>query len=163
MNSPQGDKKILEVFKKMGAEIKCDGGIYADTSRLHGCEIDISEIPDTFPTLAVLAARADGITKFVGGARLRIKESDRIETTARLLNALGIEVKVYDDGMDVVGGVLHGGEVDGAGDHRIVMAAAIAGTFATGDVIIHGAEAVSKSYPSFFEDFEKLGGKYHVI
>jgi len=163
INSPQGDKKILDVFEKMGAEINRDSGISVDTSKLSGCEIDISEIPDTFPTLAVMATRAEGVTRFVGGARLRIKESDRIETTAKLLGALGGTVHIYDDGMDVVGGVLHGGEVDGAGDHRIVMAAAIAGTFATGDVIIHGAEAVSKSYPSFFEDFEKLGGKYHVI
>lgn len=161
--SPQGDKRILGVFEAMGGRISYDKGIRADLSSLKGCTVDISEIPDTFPTLAVLATRAEGTTRFVNGARLRMKESDRIETTARLITALGGKVKVLDDGMEVTGCRLHGGTVDGAGDHRIVMAAAIAASFANGDTVINGAEAVSKSYPTFFEDYKKLGGECYVI
>ncbi|MBR6633140.1 MAG: 3-phosphoshikimate 1-carboxyvinyltransferase [Clostridia bacterium] len=163
LHSPQGDKRILDVFKALGGKIHEGKVIKADLSELSGCVIDISEIPDTFPTLAVLATRAKGETKFVGGARLRMKESDRIETTAKLIRALGGEVTEYDDGMSVKRCQLHGGEVDGAGDHRIVMATALASTLCDGEVIINGAEAVTKSYPSFFEDYEKLGGKCYVI
>ena len=162
-DSPQGDKGILEVFRALGGKVDVTDGITADLSVLQGCEIDISEIPDTFPTLAVLATRAEGVTSFVNGARLRIKESDRIETTARLITALGGRVRVLDDGMEVEGCTLHGGEVDGAGDHRIVMAAAMAAAFSQGDIVINGAEAVTKSYPDFFEDHKKLGGKCYVI
>lgn len=162
-DSPQGDKAILDVLEKMGAVIDNEGGISANLSSLRGCEIDISEIPDTFPTLAVLAASAEGKTRFVNGARLRIKESDRIEATANMLKALGCKAVTYSDGMEVEGCQLHGGEVDGVGDHRIVMAAAIAANLADSEVLIRGAEAVTKSYPSFFEDYKKLGGKCHVI
>ncbi len=162
-SSPQGDKNILDVFRALGGKVTTDSGVRVDVSMLSGCEIDISEIPDTFPTLAVLATRAEGTTKFVNGARLRIKESDRIETTAKLIRALGGKVTEYDDGMEVTGCKLYGGEVDGAGDHRIVMAAALAASFCEGEVIINGAEAVTKSYPSFFEDYKKLGGKCYVI
>ena len=96
--------------------------------------------------------------------RLRIKESDRLVSTAAMLNALGGNVEVTDDGLiiDPVGS-LHGGTVDGAGDHRIVMAAAIAATRADGEVIIKGAQAASKSYPDFFKDYTKLGGKVNGI
>ena len=162
-DSPQGDKKILDVFRALGGRIDTSDGIRADLSEMKGCVIDVSEIPDTFPTLAVLAARAEGVTSFVNGARLRMKESDRIETTARLITSLGGKVRVLDEGMEVEGCSLHGGEVDGAGDHRIVMAAAMAAAFCRGDVIINGAEAVTKSYPDFFEDYKKLGGKCNVI
>lgn len=162
-DSPQGDKAIVKVLEKMGAEISYKDGITADISSLSGCEIDISEIPDTFPTLAVLATMAKGVTRFINGARLRIKESDRIETTADMLRALGCNAVTFEDGMEVKGCQLHGGEVDGAGDHRIVMAAAMAASLCDGDVVINGAEAVTKSYPSFFEDYKKLGGKCYVI
>ena len=96
--------------------------------------------------------------------RLKIKESDRLATTAAMLNGLGGNVTVTDDGL-VIAPVetLHGGIVDGAGDHRIVMAAAIAATRADGDVIIKGAEAAEKSYPDFFKDYTNLGGKTNVI
>lgn len=162
-DSPQGDKKILDVFRALGGRIDTSDGIRADLSEMKGCVIDVSEIPDTFPTLAVLATRAEGVTSFVNGARLRMKESDRIETTARLITSLGGKVRVLDEGMEVEGCSLHGGEVDGSGDHRIVMAAAMAAAFSHGDVIINGAEAVTKSYPDFFEDYKKLGGKCNVI
>ncbi len=162
-NSPQGDKKIVEVLEAFGAKIILGEGITAKESELSGAKIDISEIPDMLPSLAVLASFAKGKTEFVGGARLRIKESDRLKTTTEMINSLGGKATELDEGLIIEGVGLKGGEVDGANDHRIVMAAAIGGSLSRNGVTIRGAEAVNKSYPSFFEDFSRAGGKYSVI
>lgn len=145
--SAQGDRAIERLLPKLGK----------------GTSVDLTQIPDLLPILAVAAARAEGVTYFVGGERLRLKESDRIETTAALLRALGIKTEELPGGLTVYGGSFTGGTVDGANDHRIVMAAAIAATTAEGAVTIRGSEAVAKSYPRFFEDFECLGGICHVL
>ncbi|MEE0928578.1 MAG: 3-phosphoshikimate 1-carboxyvinyltransferase, partial [Acutalibacteraceae bacterium] len=91
--------------------------------------------------------------------RLRIKESDRIKTTLAALNAMGIKTEEKTDGMIIYGGSPKGGIIDGANDHRIVMAFAVAAAFAEGESTILGAEAINKSYPEFFEDFKRIGGK----
>lgn len=145
-DSLQGDKRIVEYLCNFDAD-----------------EVDVSETPDLFPTLAVVAASKKGVTRLVGARRLRMKESDRIVTTLNMLKSLGGNVRELDDGLEIVGGSLRGGIVDGAGDHRIVMSAAIAATVCQGEVIVKNAEAVEKSYPAFFEDFKKLGGKCNVI
>lgn len=127
-------------------------------------EIDLSDCPDLLPPLAVMAAIRRGVTRFTHGARLRLKESDRLCTTAALLRVLGVEAEELPDGLSVRGGRrLSGGTVDGAGDHRIVMAAAAAAPVCTGPVTILGAEAVNKSYPSFWDEYKKLGGIVHVL
>ncbi|MDE6777289.1 MAG: 3-phosphoshikimate 1-carboxyvinyltransferase, partial [Oscillospiraceae bacterium] len=109
------------------------------------------------PILAVLATFADKPTRIFGAERLRIKESDRLETTANMLNALGGNIKILPDGLEIQPVEnLHGGVVDSAGDHRIAMCGAIAATRATETVTILGAECVDKSYPTFFEDYIKL-------
>ena len=97
-------------------------------------------------------------------ARLRDKESDRLSSVAGMLRSLGGSVREEPDRLHIVGGgYLRGGAVDGAGDHRIVMAAAIAAALCRTPVTIHGAEAVSKSYPGFFHDYDALGGTHHVV
>ena len=151
LNSVQGDKAIVDIAEKFR-----NGG---DLS-----VIDASDIPDLVPILAVLGTFGSERSVIYNAQRLRIKESDRLVSTAAMLNALGGNVEVTDDGLiiDPVGS-LHGGTVDGAGDHRIVMAAAIAATRADGEVIIKGAQAASKSYPDFFKDYTKLGGKVNGI
>ena len=102
-------------------------------------------------------------TAITGAARLRIKESDRLSAIADMLGSLGATVSVNEDGLDIAGyAMLRGATVEGVNDHRIVMAAAIAATVADGPVTITDAQAVNKSYPDFFRDFEKLGGKVHV-
>ena len=126
-------------------------------------EIDVSGIPDLLPPLAVMAAVRSGTTRFVNAARLRMKESDRLSTTAALLTALGIAAQTGPDFLTVQGGAITGGTVDGANDHRIVMAAAIAATASSGPVTIRGAEAVAKSYPDFWEVYQSLGGVTHVL
>ena len=127
-------------------------------------EIDISGCPDLLPPLAVMAAVCSGTTRFVNAARLRIKESDRLATVAALLNAIGCSAEELPDALIVRGNAqLTGGTVDGANDHRIVMAAAIAATACSAPVTILGAEAVKKSYPNFWDEYQRLGGDIHVL
>jgi len=127
-------------------------------------EIDISDCPDLLPPLAVMAAVRQGTTRFTNAARLRLKESDRLTTTAALVNALGGQAEELPEELIVHGQeALSGGTVDGANDHRIVMAAAVAATACSAPVTILGAEAVNKSYPGFWDDYRILGGDVHVL
>ena len=116
------------------------------------------------PVLAVLASFGRGESVIYNAQRLRIKESDRLETTAAMLNNLGGDVEITDDGLIIrPTGKMHSGTVESFGDHRIVMAASIAATAIDGEVLIKGAEAVEKSYPDFIKDYTMLGGKADVI
>ena len=127
-------------------------------------EIDVSDCPDLLPPLAVMAAFHDGATRLTNAARLRLKESDRLATVTKMLTALGGQVEEGPDWLAIPGTrFLKGGTVDGANDHRIVMAAAIAATRCTGPVTIMGAEAVNKSYPNFWEEYKRLGGIFDVL
>ncbi len=127
-------------------------------------EIDVSNCPDLLPPLAVMAAFHDGTTRLINAARLRLKESDRLATVTKMLTALGGQVEEGPDWLAIPGTrFLRGGTVDGANDHRIVMAAAIAATRCTGPVTILGAEAVNKSYPTFWEEYKRLGGEFDVL
>ena len=128
--------------------------------------MDVRNVPDLVPILAVLAASAEGTTVFTHADRLRFKESDRIRSTVKMLRSLGADAEETQDGLRIRGiGCSHrlrGGTVDGCGDHRIVMSAAVASIICEGPVVIEGAEAVCKSYPAFWEDFKKLGGKISI-
>lgn len=162
--SPQGDQAAAALLERFGAGVERSDVVSVSPAPLRGCEIDLADIPDLLPVLAVLAACAEGETRFVNGGRLRLKESDRLKTTAALLTALGGDVWELPDGLIVRGRPrLAGGTVDGANDHRIVMAAAVAAIRCAQPVTIRGAEAVEKSYPAFFADYQKLGGNVHVL
>jgi len=127
-------------------------------------EIDASDTPDLVPILSVMAAVKSNITRIYNIKRLRLKESDRIKSTVDMLTSLGCETVANDNEIVIVGcGKLRGGMVNGANDHRIVMAAAIASCFCEEPVNIIGAHAVNKTYPDFFKDFNILGGKAVVI
>ena len=119
--------------------------------------ISAADIPDLVPILAVVAGAQRGAV-FTDAGRLRLKESDRLQSVAAMLTALGGDAAVTADGLIVRGTGYRGGVVDAAGDHRIAMAAAIAATVCTAPVTIRGAEAVSKSYPGFWADYASLGG-----
>ncbi|MDE6425611.1 MAG: 3-phosphoshikimate 1-carboxyvinyltransferase [Ruminococcus sp.] len=148
--SVQGDKKIVDII----SQIENDGFFRADCS----------DIPDLVPVLAVLAAYGTGESIIYNAERLKIKESNRLETTAALINSIGGNAEVTPDGLIIRPiGNMTGGTVDSAGDHRIAMAAAVAATRTSGEVIIRGAESVEKSYPDFFKDYKKLGGIADVI
>lgn len=162
--SPQGDKSVIELYKNFGAEIKAkDGLLLAEGKNLSAIKINCAQIPDAVPALAVVAAISNGTTEIFGGERLRIKETDRIKTVVEGLTSMGIAVEELPDGMKITGGKIKGGIVNGAGDHRIVMAFAVLAAFADGETIIEGYKSVNKSYPTFFEDFKSLGGKADVI
>ena len=121
--------------------------------------VDVSECPDIMPSLAVFGAVQNKIVKITGGRRLRVKESDRISSVASGLSALGVEVNEFEEGLEILGkGTVKGGEVNACNDHRIAMAFSSLCVISDGDIIINGAECVSKTYPEFFEDLKKLGG-----
>lgn len=152
-DSVQGDKAIIDIIKNT-----------ITNGKIKSYRADCSDIPDLVPILSVLGAYGSEASVIYNAERLRIKESDRLAACADMLNNLGGKVTVTPDGLNIkpTSG-LHGGVVDSFGDHRIVMAAAIAALCCDGDVIIKGAEAAEKSYPRFFEDYTMLGGKAYVI
>lgn len=121
--------------------------------------IDGKDIPDLVPILSVVAAANHGAT-FTGIGRLRLKESDRVASTIAMLEALGGKADATHDTMTVLPCKFCGGTVDAVNDHRIAMAAAIAATVASDPVTILGAQCVAKSYPSFWEEYSRVGGKY---
>ncbi len=158
----------------LGAEIRVEGldpasaqGDRAVVRLLGRARIDAGDVPDLVPALAVAAASLPQVTQITGAARLRLKESDRLATTAAMLEALGHRAEITEDGLVIEGGSPEPCDaetrtVDGANDHRIVMAAAVAAATADRPVRILGAEAVDKSYPDFFRDYASLGGRVHV-
>ena len=159
MSSGQGDRAIVELLQRMGAKLEISGDtLTVFPSKLGGIEIDAKNIPDLVPVLAVTAAAAHGETRIYNAGRLRIKESDRIVSTAALLRSLGGAVRETEDGLVINGGTLRGGEAESFGDHRIAMAAAVAACAADGEVLIKGSHAAAKSYPAFFADYAALGG-----
>lgn len=158
INSKQGDKKILNILKRMGAEIEVEEeSIYVKTSELKGIKIDGGDIPDLIPICAVLGCFADGKTIITNAERLRIKESDRLAAITKELTKMGANITESNDGLIIYGKCnLRGAEINPHNDHRIAMACAIAGLSAEGETTINNSECVNKSYPSFFEDLRKL-------
>lgn len=129
-------------------------------------EIDVSHCPDLAPPLALMAAlRAGEVTRLTHAARLRLKESDRLAAVAQTLNALGAQVEEGPDFLKITGvDSLEGGvTVDCRNDHRVAMMAAIAVTRCKEPVTLIGADCVKKSYPDFWEDYRRLGGKFDVL
>ena len=163
-DSLQGDKEVFALLERFGAQVSWDAhAVCVQSAPLRGIAIDAGPIPDLVPILAVTAAFAQGETEIYNAARMRLKESDRLASTAALINHLGGRAEEFPDRLVIHGGGLLGGRVDGAGDHRIVMSAAIAGLFCRQPVFIQGIEAVKKSYPDFFTKFSSLGGNFHAI
>ena len=156
--SRQGDRAIIEVLRRMGADIVYENGDFTvNPSQLHSTEIDAADIPDLVPILSVAAAVADGETRIYNASRLRLKESDRILSVCTTLSALGACIRATDDGMVIRGKKrLAGGCVDSFNDHRIAMSAAIASLVCDGAVTISRFEAINKSFPAFLDNFESL-------
>ena len=144
--STQGDRVIAEQFEQLTAA--------GDVT------LDVSQCPDLVPALAAMAAVRRGRTDIINAARLRIKESDRLAAVTQVLNGLGADVTEQPDGLTIAGKAhLAGGvSVDSHNDHRIAMMAAVAATRCEKPVKVLGAQCVAKSYPGFWEDYEKLGG-----
>ncbi len=159
----QSDAKILDILEAAGADIVRGEKVAVQKGKLQAIKVDLKEIPDLLPILAVIASVSEGESVFYNGERLRYKETDRLETTARMIRDLGGKAEETKDGLIIQGGSLSGGETSSFGDHRIAMAASIAAIKCEKEVIIDRAEAVNKSYPAFYEDYKSLGGQVHVI
>lgn len=148
--STQGDRAVLKLI----AALRREGDL----------EIEIDDTPDLLPVLAAFAAKRRGSCRFTKAARLRLKESDRLAVTAALIGAVGGAADAKEDTLTVWGkDRFAGGTIDAAGDHRMVMAAAVLAGLSDGPVTVRGCEAVSKSYPDFFSDYKALGGAVHVL
>ena len=144
-DSPQGDRAVVEHLRALERTTV----------------IDATHTPDLVPILAVAAGAKMGAT-FINCARLRLKETDRLETTAAMINNLGGKAEIQGDILIVEGTGYRGGTVDATNDHRIAMSAAIAATVCTEPVTILKAHEVRKSYPAFWDDYKKLGGNYEL-
>ncbi len=145
-DSEQGDRAVVALLSRLNSH----------------AVIDASDIPDLVPILAVAAGARQGAV-FTNVQRLRLKESDRVDAVVAMLTALGGKAEATQNSLTVFPTGYRGGTVDAFGDHRIAMAAAIAATVCSTPVTVLGAEAVSKSYPRFWEEYQHLGGHYELI
>ena len=161
LKSSQGDRGVLDVLRAFGAEVGEEGDtVTVRRGTLRGVTIDASPIPDLIPVLSVVASVAAGETRVENASRLRLKESDRLQSTANLLRALGGRVEEKEDGLVITGvPALHGGSAETQNDHRLAMSAATAACAATGEVTVDNDACVAKSYPRFWEDYGSLKGE----
>lgn len=152
-NSYQGDKKIIEIIEKISYN-----------NKMKAFEVDGSDIPDIVPVMTVLASFCEGTSRIYNVGRLRIKESDRIESISSCINKIGGSVTTTEDSL-IINGVdsFTGGEVDSFNDHRIAMSMAICATRCKKTLVIKNASSVEKSWPDFFEQYKKLGGILNVF
>lgn len=158
MSSLQADKKILNAFIKAGCFIMhSNDGISIDGTNRIAFKFDATHCPDLFPALATFAALTDGVSIISGVHRLLTKESNRAKSLQMEFKKLGVKIKLSKDEMHIFGkSQINGGVVGSHHDHRIAMCMGIAGLFANQPITIKNAQAVSKSYPSFWEDLKKL-------
>ena len=157
--SLQADVTIIDVLEDAGAEIiTSPTDIIVERNELRAFEFDATNSPDLFPILTILASQCEGTSKIIGVGRLLHKESNRAEAIVEEFSKLGIKMSIDDeeDALYVEGGEIIGGTVSSRGDHRIAMSAAVAGLCSREGVTIEDAEAVAKSYPTFWEDLKSL-------
>ena len=158
-NDRQGDKAILSILEKMGCSIEWNGNAVTvkGPEKLRGGDFDLNAIPDTLPVLAVTAAAAYGDTRLGNVPQARIKETDRIASMRENLELLGVEAEEEPDALIIHGkGRIKGGEVKGFGDHRIIMALAVASCGAESTITIDDEKAAGVTFPSFFQLFGSL-------
>ncbi|MDD4901588.1 MAG: 3-phosphoshikimate 1-carboxyvinyltransferase [Patescibacteria group bacterium] len=157
-NDVQGDKQLIPILTKMGADIFWqDNQLVINGGRpLAGFTIDCADIPDLLPTLAVIGTYAKGMTRLIN-AKVRSKETDRIASMKNGLRKMGADIEEIDDGLAIKQSSLAGTEVNGCDDHRTVMALALAGLLAAGETTITTAEAIKKTFPAFVETMNSLG------
>jgi 3-phosphoshikimate 1-carboxyvinyltransferase len=159
LSDSQSDKVVVDFLREMGAKVTVDGdAVTVAADKLRGCEFDLNDCPDTLPMMSVLACFAEGETRLVNVEQARIKETDRIAVMCAELKKLGADVEERPDGLVIRQSQLHGGEVCGHHDHRVVMSMAVAGAAADGPVVIDTAEAAAVTFPTFRDLFGNVGG-----
>jgi 3-phosphoshikimate 1-carboxyvinyltransferase len=158
--SAQGDMGFLDVLEEMGCEVVREEGsveVKGPKDGLRAVDADMARMPDVVPTLAVLAALAKGETRITGAAHLRHKECDRLSALATELSRVGVKVSEQQDGLTITGGNGHGAEIETYDDHRIAMSFAVLGLAVPG-ISVKDPGCVAKSFPGFWEAFERLYG-----
>jgi 3-phosphoshikimate 1-carboxyvinyltransferase len=157
--SQQGDKKILELLREMGALTEIENNVITvKKSSLKAVRTDLTDYIDMLPTVAALTAVAKGTSELVGIKRARIKESNRVATVREGLERMGIKVVEEDDKLTVTGSDIKSAVIDSHDDHRIAMAFSILGSL-VGETTIDNAECVSKTFPDYWDVFQNIGGK----
>jgi 3-phosphoshikimate 1-carboxyvinyltransferase len=157
--SRQGDVGLVNVLEQMGCRVEReDNGIAVTGGALKAVNVDMGHMPDVVPTLAVVAAFADGTTVIRNVAHLRAKECDRLSAVAGELGKMGIETRALENELHIVGGVPHGADIETYDDHRMAMSFAVAGLKVPG-VQIRNPDCVAKSFPNYWEIFEQLYAK----
>lgn len=163
---PQSDKQLIPILQEMGADMVIEPGCITirGGKALTGIKVDASNMPDLLPTLAVIGTYARGKTEIRHVKQARIKETDRIHSMTLGLRQLGARIEEYEDGMVVYQSQLKGAVVKGWGDHRSVMALALAGMLATGTTVVEGAVldgfgAVNKTFPEFVKTMQSIGAR----
>lgn len=165
-NSKQGDKQIISILKDAGARIEeVEDGFKIYKSSLQPTKIDLQDCPDLGPILNVMAMYAQGETTIYNAQRLRYKESDRIAAMEEELLKLGATIHTTESEIIIHGNKSYHGDVSLSGhkDHRIVMSLSVAATLFDKPVMIEGAQAINKSYPTFFEDLTRIGVKVDIL
>jgi 3-phosphoshikimate 1-carboxyvinyltransferase len=159
----QGDKIIFTHLENMGALVRhTPEGVLVKGGNLTGIDIDMNSSPDALPALAVTACFAKGTTRLLNVAQARLKECDRIAASTKELSAMGAKIEELKDGLVIHQSNLHGAEVHGYDDHRMVMALAVAGMAIKGKTIIDTAESISVTYPGFVEDMKAIGADFRL-
>lgn len=163
MEDPQGDKAVVEYLKQMGAQVTVEGDrVRVQPHDLRGADLDLNSTPDALPMMAALACFAEGKTRLGNVPQARIKETDRISVMSSELGKMGARIEEIPDGLMIEGSPLKGTRVHGHGDHRVVMALAVAGLAASGETEIDTAEAVAVTFPEFAECMKNLGADMEV-
>ena len=159
IDSSQGDKVILDIISKMGGKISTTNDtIVVSKSKLKGIEFSIKDCPDIAPILSVIMANAMGKSVLYDVDRLKIKESDRLQNIIDMLQKLGIQVEYKTDSLTIFGGSMNSTSLEGKNDHRIAISSIVALSVVGGS--ISGIKCIDKSYPTFLDDYKKLGGIY---
>ena len=160
MNDSQGDKAVVEILEAMGAQVEAgSAGLRLRGGALQGGEFDLNATPDALPALAVVGCCAAGETRLVNVPQARLKETDRIAVMCDVLTRMGAQVEELPDGLILRPSRLQGAFLPGFGDHRVVMALAVAGLVAEGETVIDTAEAVEITFPDFVDLMQQVGGK----
>lgn len=162
IDTRQADRAILQAIEKAGAKVFfANGSVCVEKKQLRNFDFDATHCPDLFPPLVALAAQCNATSRIHGINRLLHKESNRADQLVKEFSKMGIRIETRENSMFVCGGTVRSASIDSHNDHRIAMAAAVAALNASGSVTINGAECISKSYPEFFFDLEKIGAKLY--
>lgn len=162
--SAQGDRVVVDLLRKAGADIKLDSTVaVAKKSSLSAIEFDAEDCPDAVPVMSIVLACADGTSKIHSVDRLRQKESDRLYAVRTMLASFGIVTDYSNDTLVIYGGRLKGGKLNGFCDHRIAMSSIVGAMCAEGDSIVEGVECIKKSYPDFIKDVQSAGGQCEFV